>query len=105
MNNYTNPDVYIDFRKINNSEQEESEKMNLGDFLMTETEQGDICVIFEYGYPVGMVYVDREDIMTTALPATMLAKTVIDFDKGKFATAKGQLIDVFNIEIGEVENG
>ena len=99
LNNYTNPDRYTEFRKIDDSEQKKSETITLREFLMTKTEQGDICVIFEYGYPVGMVYVDREDIMTTALPVTMLDKTVIDFDKGKFRTVKGQVIDVLNIEV------
>ena len=100
MNNYTNPDKYTDFRKINNSEQKESKKMDLRDFLWTKTEQGDICVIFEDGYPGGMVYVDREDLMTLALPKIMLDKTVIDSCKGIFRTAKGQVIDVLQIEIG-----
>lgn len=104
MNNYTNPDRYTDFRKINTSEQKKSETMTLREFLMTKTEQGDICMIFQDGYPVGMTYIDRENLMPKSLLKSILEKEVIDFDKGKFGTVKGQVIDVLNIEVqGETE--
>ena len=58
----------------------------LKEFLLTETDANELCIIRQTGYIIGTVYIDHEDISTLSLPKPFLNKNVLESDFDWFRT-------------------
>lgn len=51
--------------------------MTVYDYLMHHTDAGELAVIRDGGWVKGIVYIDYEDLATTALPRSLLDSKVL----------------------------